>query len=191
MIESFLWYATRGAGIVSLILFTIVVCLGVLAVVRWHRPGWPRFLTAEFHGNVALLAVVFLAVHILIAVLDPFTSLGITAALVPFSSPYQQFWLGLGAVAMYLIAALVLTSLVRGHLGQSAWRLVHWLAYAAWPLAVLHGVGTGTDSRATWMLAVNGLCVAAVLAAVVWRLVETDRVAVEREAALPPAAGRR
>ena len=191
MIESFLWYATRGAGIVSLILFTIVVCLGVLAVVRWHRPGWPRFLTAEFHGDVALLAVLFLAVHILIAVLDPFTSLGIAAALVPFSSPYQQFWLGLGAVAMYLIAALVLTSLIRGHLGHSAWRLVHWLAYAAWPLAVLHGVGTGTDSRAGWMWAVNGLCVAAVLGAVVWRLIETDRVAVERDAALPPPAGRR
>ena len=75
--EGLLWYATRGAGIVSLILLTAVTCLGLMTAGRWQRPGWPRFLTAEFHGNLALLSIAFVAIHVLIAVLDPFTSLAV------------------------------------------------------------------------------------------------------------------
>src|SRR5467141_733132 len=124
VMESLLWYATRGAGMASLILFTAVGCLGMLTVGRWQRPGWPRFLTAEFHSNLALLSVVFLAIHILIAALDPYTSLG------------------LGGVSMYLIAAIIVTSLLRSRMGRRTWRAVHWSSYAAWPLAIMHSIGT-------------------------------------------------
>lgn len=189
MTESVLWYATRGAGFVALILFTVVVVLGILTVTRWAGPGWPRFLTVEIHRSVALLAVVFLAIHILIAVFDPFTSLGLSAALVPFSSPYRQLWLGLGVVALYLVGAIVVTSLVRGRLGHRAWRIVHWLSYAAWPIALAHGLGTGSDTSALWAWLVNGACVAAVLGAGVWRYQATRTARTAIESALPPAPG--
>jgi sulfoxide reductase heme-binding subunit YedZ len=185
MSTSILWYATRGAGIVSLILFTAVVCMGVLTAVRWQRPGWPRFLTAELHQSMALTAVVFLAIHIVTAVVDPYTALGWTAALIPFSSPYRTLWLGLGAVTLYLFAAVVVTSLLRARLGHRAWRAVHWITWIAWPIALIHGLGTGTDTASWWMLTLDGLCVLAVAAAAVWRSISIDAEAREREGVLP------
>ncbi len=187
MPDSILWYATRGAGFVSLILFSAVASLGLLTAGRWQRPGWPRFLTAELHRSLALLAVVFLAVHIVTAVVDPFTSLGITAALVPFSSPYKQLWLGLGGVSLYLTVALIVTSLVRARLGQRSWRAVHWLAYAAWPIALLHSLGTGSDTGAVWAWLVDAGCVTLVLGALAVRVRAAVELQAQLEAALPNA----
>jgi predicted ferric reductase len=184
--ESLLWFATRGAGMVSLILLTVVGCLGLLTVGRWQRPGWPRFLTAQLHSNLALLSIVFLVIHILIAVLDPYTALGLGAALVPFSSPYRQFWLGLGSIAMYLIAAVIVTSLLRARIGVRTWRAVHWLSYGAWPIAVAHGLGTGTDGEAAWGRLVVGACVLAVGASLAWRIAESRAARSSTESALPP-----
>jgi sulfoxide reductase heme-binding subunit YedZ len=166
-----LWLAARGAGIVSLLLFTSVVCLGVLTVVRWQSPSWPRFLSVGLHRNLALLSVVFLALHIVTAVIDPYTSLGLIAAAIPFASSYRPLWVGLGVIAFDLLLALVVSSLLRARLGQRAWRAVHWLAYAAWPLALAHGYGAGSDGSAAWMIAIQVACVAAAGGAVAWRVI--------------------
>jgi methionine sulfoxide reductase heme-binding subunit len=171
MNEQILWFAARGAGVVSLLLFTLVVCLGVLTVMRWQSPSWPRFLTAELHRNLALLSVVFLAIHIVTAVLDPYTSLGFIAAAIPFTSSYRPVWVGLGVISVDLGFAVVATSLVRAHIGQRAWRAVHWLAYASWPLAIAHSVGAGSDASAPWMIAIDAVCIGAVVLAVGWRVV--------------------
>jgi methionine sulfoxide reductase heme-binding subunit len=167
--DQILWFATRGAGIVSLLLFTAVTGLGVLTVVRWQSPSWPRFLTVQLHRNLALLSVGFLALHIVTAIVDPFTSLGIVAAAIPFASSYRPLWVGLGVISMDLAVAVVVTSLLRDRLGQRTWRAVHWLAYASWPLAVVHSLGAGSDAFAPWMLAIDAACVVAVGAALVWR----------------------
>ena len=170
MNDQILWFATRGAGVVSLLLFSAVTCLGILTVMRWQSASWPRFLTAELHRNLALLSVIFLVVHIVTAILDPFVTLGWLATVVPFASEYRPLWVGLGAISLDLLLAIVVTSLLRARVGQRAWRAVHWLAYGAWPLAVLHGIGTGSDTSAWWMRAIDVGCVAAVGAAVAWRL---------------------
>jgi len=171
MNDQLLWFATRGAGIVSLLMLTGVVLLGVLSAVRWQAPSWPRFLTAGLHRNLSLLALVFLAVHIVTAIVDPFTALGLAAAVVPLASSYRPLWVGMGVIAVDLLMALVVTSLVRARLGHRAWRAVHWLAYAAWPLALAHGIGSGSDAAAPWMMALEVLCIATVSVAVAWRLV--------------------
>ena len=165
-----LWFATRGAGIVSLLLFTAIVVLGVITSVRWQARQWPRFLTAEVHRSIALLSVVFLALHIATAVIDPYASLGWVSALVPFSSSYRLLWLGLGVVSLDLLLAVVLTSLLRARVGRRAWRAVHWTAYASWPLALAHGIGTGSDASAAWMVGIDVVCIVAVVTAVAWRL---------------------
>jgi sulfoxide reductase heme-binding subunit YedZ len=165
-----LWYATRGAGATSLLLLTGVVLLGLLSARRWGARGWPRFLVAGLHRNLALLAVAFLGLHVVTAVVDPYTSLGWKAALLPFSSSYRPFWLGLGVVAVDLLLALVVTSLLRRLVGQRSWRLVHWLAYACWPVALAHGLGTGSDTTGAWMLGLDLSCGGAVVCAIAWRL---------------------
>jgi len=187
MSDQLLWYTTRGAGAVSLVLLSAVVVLGLLARVRFEAHGWPRFLSAAVHGDLALMTLVFLLLHIVTAVVDPFTHLGL-AALVPLGSYYRTFWLALGAIAFELMLAIVATSLLRKHIGARVWRAIHWLAYASWPLALLHGVGTGTDGTALWMLVIDGVCVVAVGVALIWRvaaappdpLADERRVAAER-----------
>ena len=175
MNDTLLWYTTRGAGAVSLVLLTAVVVLGILSALRVQAAGWPRFLTTGLHRNLALMTLVFLGLHIVTAVVDPFTHLGWLAAVVPFSSYYRTFWLGLGTIAFELLLAIVVTSLARGLIGRVAWRMVHWLTYASWPVAVIHGIGTGTDTLSSWLLVLTVACVAAVVAAIGFRVTAGSR----------------
>jgi sulfoxide reductase heme-binding subunit YedZ len=170
MSDTVLWYTTRGAGAVSLVLLSAVVVLGVLSTQRFQSPSWPRFLTTGLHRNLALMTVVFLTLHIVTAVVDPFTHLGWLPAVIPFSSYYRTIWLGLGTVAFDLLLAIAITSLVRNYIGHTIWRAIHWLAYGSWPIAVIHGFGTGTDAWSAWLLAVTSACVVAVVVAVGYRL---------------------
>jgi sulfoxide reductase heme-binding subunit YedZ len=165
-----LWYATRATGVIALVLLTITVVLGIAGIARVATPRWPRVVTAGLHRNIALLVVAFVAVHVLTAVLDTYAGIGLISAVVPFSSAYRTLWLSLGTVAFDLLLALVVTSLLRARLGFRSWRAVHWFAYAAWPVALWHGLGTGTDSRLPWLLALDAACVASVAGAVWWRL---------------------
>jgi sulfoxide reductase heme-binding subunit YedZ len=127
-------------------------------------------LSAGLHRHLALLVVAFVAVHVATTVLDPFAPIGWTAAVLPFSASYRPLWLGLGTVAFDLLLAVVVTSLLRARLGYRAWRTVHWLSYASWPVALWHGLGAGTDSRLTLMIGLDVACVAAVGCALAWRI---------------------
>ena len=165
------WYVTRSTGAVALILLTASVALGVLDVGRIATARVPRFVIDGAHRTTSLLAVVFLAVHIVTAVLDTFVSIKLVDAVVPFVGSYRPFWLGLGAVAFDLLIALVLTSIARRFVGHRTWRATHWLAYACWPIALLHTLGTGSDVKSTWMLGISLACLAVVLVAVCARAI--------------------
>ncbi|HEY7890726.1 MAG TPA: ferric reductase-like transmembrane domain-containing protein [Solirubrobacteraceae bacterium] len=166
---SLAWYLTRSTGTVALLLLTVSLLLGILDVRRFATPRWPRFVVDELHRNVALLSIVFLALHIITAVLDSFTSISILDAFIPFIGSYRPFWLGLGAVSFDLLLAVSITSGLRRRIGYTAWRATHWASYACWPIALLHGFGTGSDVKATWLLGLSIICVLAVLAATLWR----------------------
>lgn len=183
------WYMTRSSGAVALVLLTLALVLGVVDVRRWSTEKWPRFVVDSLHRNVSLLALAFLGLHILTAVLDSFAPISLVNALVPFTGSYRPFWLGLGALSFDLILAVIVTSLVRRQIGHSTWRAVHWLSYASWPIALLHGLGTGSDVKSGWMLALSVGCLLAVLAAVSVRIAAgwPDRLA-QRGAALGGAA---
>lgn len=163
------WFLTRGTGVVSLLMLTGVVVLGITGSVGWETRRWPRFITQGLHRNLSLLAVAFLGVHVATAVFDGFAPIRWVDTVLPFGASYRPVWLGLGAVGFDLLLALVITSLVRVRLGYRSWKAVHWLAYACWPVALVHGLGTGTDTRTAWMLLLDAACVAAVVGAVWWR----------------------
>jgi hypothetical protein len=164
------WYLTRGSGVVTLVLLTVSVALGVLTSVRWRSKGLPRFLVSGLHRNVTLLAVAFLAIHVVTTLLDAYAPIGLQDAFVRFLSPYRPVWLGLGALSCDLLIAVVVTSLLRARLGYRVWRLTHWLAYASWPLALVHSLGTGSDARTSWLPLVAFTCVGLVTLSVILRL---------------------
>lgn len=164
------WYVSRASGVVSLAFLTASVLLGIVTSFRWSSPNWPRFVVEFVHRNVSLLVVLFVAVHVVVVVADSFAPIGVLDAFVPFVSAYRPLWLGFGAIAFDLVVALVVTSLLRHRLGYRSWRIVHWLAYLCWPIAVLHGLGTGSDTKSDAILAVTAVCVVLVLVAAGLRL---------------------
>ncbi len=165
-----LWYASRATGVVSLLLLSMVMILGLVVNRQGRLPGLPRFGAAGLHRSVSLLAVLFVAVHVITAIADPFVTIGIAAAIIPFSSAYKPFWLGLGAVSLDLIIALIITSLARARIGRRTWRGLHWLAYAAWPVAFAHSIGSSNDLHGGALRSVAIGCALAVIAAVGWRV---------------------
>ncbi|GLY94082.1 ferric reductase-like transmembrane domain-containing protein [Actinoplanes sp. NBRC 103695] len=165
-----LWYAGRGTGVVSLVLLTIVVALGIGARSGRTAFGLPRFAVNMLHRNAALLALVLLAGHVGSLYFDPYAQLRLVDVVLPFTGAYRPFWLGLGTLGFDLILALVASSLLRHRLGARSWRIVHWLAYLCWPVALMHGLQTGSDGDSWWLRTVLALCAALVLAAVAWRL---------------------
>jgi methionine sulfoxide reductase heme-binding subunit len=167
-----LWYLTRGTGAAALVLLTLSLMLGVVNVERFASARFPRFVVDGWHRTVSLLVCVLLAIHVGTTVLDGYAPVRIVDAVVPFVSAYRPLWLGFGAVALDLLVALVITSLLRRRIGVRAWRAIHWAAYACWPLAFLHGLGTGSDVRPGWMTWLALGCAAVVVAAVVARLVD-------------------
>ena len=170
------WYAIRATGVVTLGLFTFTVVLGLLNRSRVATVRWPRFVIDRLHRDSSLLAVVFLTLHIATSVTDRFVAINLVDAVFPFHSAYRPLWVGLGAVAFDLLVALIVTSLIRVRLGVKLWRGIHWLAYAAWPVAVVHGIGIGTDSGRLWMVAIDVICIGSVLGALALRLAAPQQV---------------
>lgn len=166
-----LWYASRATGLVSLLMFTAVMVLGAANGARLSTPRWPRFAVASLHRNLSLLTVVFLAIHIATAIIDPYAGIQWITVVVPFVSHYEPFWLGLGTVAFDLFVALVISSLARPRINPRLWRLIHWAAYACWPIAIIHGFGIGgADSRLLWMRILDVVCVLTVVIAAICRM---------------------
>ena len=142
-----LWYTTRSTGIVAFVLLTVSMFLGIAATQRTLASRfWPRFATQDLHRNVALLALGFMATHIVTTLLDSFVYVGWWSAFIPGTSPYRRFWVALGTLAIDAILVVGGTSLVRHRLPLRLWRAVHLSVYAVWPLVFVHFLKTGTDA---------------------------------------------
>jgi len=167
--------ASSATGVITLVLLSVVVVLGILLDRRVRLPGLPRFAGLSLHRYASLLAVGFLALHITTAVAGPYARVGLAAIVVPFASAYARGWLALGTVATDLIVAIVATSLLRRHLSHRAWRAVHWLAYACWPFALAHSIRTGGGMRSGRLLDLAVICAVAVTGATGWRVASALR----------------
>jgi DMSO/TMAO reductase YedYZ heme-binding membrane subunit len=164
------WYTSRATGVVALLLLTAVMILGILVTRQKQLPGLPRFAVGGLHRNLSLLATAFVAVHVLTAVVDGYVTIPLSAAVIPLTSSYERFWLGVGAVGFDLMLASIVTSLLRRHLSRKMWRGVHLTAYLCWPIAWFHSVFASKDLQRGPLLVVAIACALAVIAAVVWRI---------------------
>jgi methionine sulfoxide reductase heme-binding subunit len=170
-----LWYASRATGVVALLLLTAVMLVGLLVTRQGRLPGLPRFAVSGLHRNLSLLATAFVAVHVVTAVADGYVDIPILSAVIPFTSPYERLWLGIGAVSFDLMLASVVTSLLRRHLSRRAWRAVHLTAYACWPVAWAHSVFASGDLQGGVLLVIAIACAVAVVGATGWRLTVAAR----------------
>lgn len=146
-----LWFASRATGIASIALLTAVLVLGLVTAGR-RGPGTARgagtsAVVMGLHRTLALGSVAFLVAHIGTAIAETYVNIDLISAVVPFTSGYETAWVGLGSIAVDLAVAVLATSLLRHRLPERLWRAVHVLAFAAWPLAVVHGFLLGTADQ--------------------------------------------
>jgi predicted ferric reductase len=173
-----LWYATRATGISALVLLSATMVLGTLTAGR-AKSSLPAYARTEIHRRLSALTVAFLAVHIATSVLDTYVDINPVAAIVPLISRYHRYWLALGTIGFDLFLAVGISSALRQRISARSWRLVHWLTYLSWPVAIAHTVGMGTDARTGWVLALVAVCVIAVVGTAAWRIFATIRARVQ------------
>lgn len=170
-----LWYLMRGTGVVSLLLLTAVMALGIATRGRVHLGTLPRFATRLLHRNLSLMALAFVSVHVVSAVVDPYVSIGLVDAVLPFTAASEPLMAGLGALALDLLVAVIVTSVWRRHVGARTWRAIHLGAYAMWPLAFIHAAGIGSDASTPWARALGVLAAAVIGGSLTWRLLPPER----------------
>jgi len=169
MTDEAFWALGRGTGITALAFMTVSVTLGIAT--RSGRPlaALPRFAVADMHRFAALAGTVLVALHVTLLFFDPYAQLRLMDFAVPFLGAYRPLWLGLGTLALDVLVAVIVSSLLRHRLGVRTFRVVHWATYALWPIAFAHALGNGTDAGRQWFQVFAMCCAVTVVAALGWR----------------------
>ncbi|MDE3008186.1 MAG: ferric reductase-like transmembrane domain-containing protein [Acidobacteriota bacterium] len=184
----YLWYTTRATGMVALVLFTLVVTLGTFVANRVGGSIVGRFELNELHRSVSMVAVVFLALHVITTVVDSFVATGWISIIVPFTSSYKRLAVAIGAIAFDLILAVWVSSLLKVRIKNASWRFIHWFSWLAFASALAHGFLTGTDGHHGAGLALVAACALVVALAAIWRYVGRPTRAAGRTALSPLVA---
>ncbi len=164
-----IWYAARASGVAAYVVLSIVVSLGLTLGKKAQSPRWPRFSIEEVHRFGGLLVGSLVGIHVLAIAIDSFLPFSLIQLLVPFTASYRPLWTGLGIAAAELLVALAITNHYRRRLPYRFWRRAHYLNFAVWGFASLHGLLGGTDRGAPWLAILYGLSVATVLMLLLWR----------------------
>jgi sulfoxide reductase heme-binding subunit YedZ len=170
------WYAARAAGIAAYLVLTIVVSLGLTMSGKARSSKWPKFAVEDVHRFGGLLVGCFVALHVLTIVIDSYLPFSPLQVLVPLTARYRPLWTGLGVAAAELLVALAITNRYRRRLPYRFWRRAHYLNFAVWTAATLHGLGSGTDRTAPWMLVLYAASAATVCGLVLWRALRPHAV---------------
>lgn len=163
------WYTARAAGITAYLLLSGVVLLGLTMAAKKPFARWPRFTVEDVHRFGGLLVGSFVAIHVVTVAIDSWLPFSLQSVVVPFISRYRPIWVGLGIAAAELLVAVAVTNHYRRRLPYTFWRRAHYLNFAVWSAATLHGLGSGTDRSAPWALGMYAAAVSMVSAAIVWR----------------------
>lgn len=183
------WYAARAGGVVAYLLLSAVVCLGLSMSGRKTLKRWPRFALEDVHRFGGLLVGAFVAIHIATIAIDSYLPFSPASLAIPLLDRYRPVWVALGIVAAELLLALAVSNHYRDRrLPYRLWRRAHYLNFLVWAAATLHGLGSGTDRNATWLLALYTLAVATVSGLTVWRLTRERETTLLTRAAPPATA---
>ncbi len=170
--SNLLWYIGRGSGITAYLLLTFSVVLGIALSRRWHATRIPRLVVDELHRWLTITFYVFIVIHVVTMLLDPFTHFRVADVIVPFASTYRPIWLSLGIIGAEVSIAAGASVWVRKWIGYRTWHVLHLTAYPIFFISLLHSIGTGTDTKTTWATALYIGSFVLVAGATLWRMIE-------------------
>lgn len=156
------WYLTRASGFALYVLVWLATVLGLgLTTTLLDRFGG-RAVLFSIHAYATELSYGFLALHLLTLAADQTVPFGFANLVVPFGSPWREPWTGLGVLAAELLVLIGASFAIRWLIGFRGWRLLHWLTFPLYGLALAHGLGSGTDRNEGWAQGIylaTALCV--------------------------------
>lgn len=169
------WYLTRAFGMAAYLLLFVTVALGISIRTKGLDRLLARWRVNDLHTFLALLAALFVVVHVAALLADAFVGFSVVEVLVPFASPYVPVWTGLGIITTYVMALVLVSFPLRRYMGYRVWRTLHYLTFAVYLGALMHGLFTGSDSRVVWAQAIYLGTATAVVALVVARMTRWGR----------------
>jgi len=149
------WLGIRASGVTAWGLLTAVVLWGLLLRTRLLGQGAKPPALMNTHRWLGVLALTFLAIHLLLLLMDPVVAFSVPQPLIPGLAQWKPFAVGLGLVAMWLMIPVSVVGRLRQRLGKNGAKIfarTHLIAYSAWPLATAHYVLAGTDALSDWSI---------------------------------------
>jgi predicted ferric reductase len=166
------WYLSRAAAFVAYILLWLAIVMGLLITNKLSRiwPGGP--LAFDLHQHLSIIGLGFALFHALILLGDAYSNYSLAQLLLPFGSEqYRPFWVGLGQIGFYIMLLVAFSFFLRRWIGAKGWRTLHFLSFAVFVLALVHGVGSGTDTAPRWAQAIYWASATAVIILTIYRIV--------------------
>src|SRR3954465_3288082 len=146
------WLGSRALGGVALVFVAVSVGLGLALALRSAKGPGAMARLKQVHEATALVSLLAIAGHGLLLLGDSYLRPGLAGIVIPFDTSHTPFWTGLGVIGGWLAALLGLTFYVRRRIGTKLWRRMHRWTLVVYVLAVLHTLGSGTDSASAWLL---------------------------------------
>jgi predicted ferric reductase len=170
------WYLSRSSALVAYGLLWLSMVFGLLMTSRVAK-AWPGGPVAfDLHQHASLLGLAFALFHALILMGDRYIKADLRQVLVPFAyEGYNPLWVGLGQVGLYLMAIVGLSFYLKGQIGRTAWRAIHFISFVMFALALIHGIWSGSDSEQSWTQALYWLTGGSVLFLTAYRILTTRR----------------
>jgi len=164
------WDGLRAAGFAAYLMLWLSVVTGMAQHMRYRIAGASLTWTLEVHRMSSALSLSFVAGHLVGLRVDPTISFSVLDLAVGFTNEYRPWQVALGAGAFWSMVVVLASTASSESMSYRAWRTLHYLAFPAWAMALLHGVLSGTDSGSPLALTVYAGTSAIIAAMLVARL---------------------
>ena len=174
------WYLSRAAGFTAYLLLFTSVALGIAIGTRLSDRIAKRASVFDLHRFTTIVALAFTLFHVYILLGDGYFNFNVWQLSVPFLSPYRGWQTAIGIASLYALVLIITSFYVRQFIGYRAWRALHFLTFALYAGATLHGITAGSDTTQSWArliyLLTGGAVVALILYRVQYRMPDSEAV---------------
>ncbi len=137
-------------GLTAVAAITINILLGIMMAFRYSPVrNWPhhRFNYFRLHNWTGYIALVITILHPLPLLLNKSPKFRVLDIFYPVHSPQQPLENTIGAIALYSLALVVITSYFRIQLHRRTWKAFHFTIYFATAALFYHSLFTDPDLK--------------------------------------------
>lgn len=172
-----LLYITRSAALISWFLLSLSVVWGLIMSTKIVRDGSKKGWLLGVHRSLAGFAVIFTLVHVISLLMQTTLHYRVIDFLIPTVAQHHPVAASWGVISLWIILAIEITSLLKDRMSNNAWKFVHFLSFALFVTAAIHGYMAGPDTHKLIFLLVLAFISSCVLMLIIFRLAKIADVA--------------